>query len=178
MLTPDDDPSKWTQEERQAYFDKHGYWATRFVSRPNSGRKRTSKPAKKRRLADEEKWHPYLTEGYPCPMRYRGVAVLRVYGCRPKQELVQEHPCLYRPGICRHITCASKAHLDGYACPCPAGDVIYAPATALLKWGEMFYEHPCTLLDGELARLLSPMCHHRWCAVEAHRNGYQCQTMG
>ncbi len=173
-----EEPFPTTPEERHAFFDKYRYWPTTFVSRPHSGG--TSKPAKKQPAGDDkEKWYPYPAEGYPCPMRYRRVAVLHVYGCRPKQELVREHPCLYRPGICRHITCASKAHHDGYACPCPAGDVTYAPATALVKREEMFHEHPCTLFDGELARLLSPMCRHRWCSHEAHRNGYRCQqTMG
>jgi hypothetical protein len=114
---------------------------------------------------------PFLGEeikGYPCPVLHERIPVLYRYGSRPEQALVQEHPCLYRSGKCRHITCASKAHHDGYECPCPAGDVTYAPGTSFVRRGGMFHEHPCVFVSGK-------MCHHVGCAVEANQNGYQCQ---
>jgi len=130
----------------------------------------------------QEKWYPYPAKGYPCPMRYLRIPTLIAHGgSLPKRGLIREHPCLYksgiyRPAICHHRTCGSKAHQDGYECPCPAGNVIYVPATALLRREEMFHEHPCTLLDGELARLLNKqMCRHTSCAIAAHEKGYQCQ---
>jgi hypothetical protein len=122
-----------------------------------------------------------MVAGYPCPILHERFPSLHRYGPCLKKALIQRHPCLYRPDECRHFTCASKAHQDGYACTCPAGSVTYAPMTRIINREDTVNEHPCTLFSGDselarsISRLLPPMCHHRCCAVEAHRNGYQCQ---
>jgi len=113
-------------------------------------------------------WFIFGGKVYPCQAKDEPVTELTYYGSGPKRVMVQEHPCLYRLGKCRHITCASKAHHNGYECPCPAGEVTYAPGTTFVRRSAMFHEHPCAFVSGK-------MCHHIPCAVEAHQNGYQCQ---